>query len=892
MNRQILFSFIFSLVTFVTNPVVAAVTDNRCDITLSEAGTLKDRLLDLDIVRIESLTLHGPLNGTDLAYLSAASGLVANLSFLDLTDITLAVDDGVCYTTRMVAPEAGMGTRYTYEYYLSDTNYDVQVPTGQPGRLKFNCFRNDLSCAFMGNETLVEIRLPRSVSAIGEYVLSECSSLKNVVIPEGVKSVGKWAISTCTVVESIALPASVEDIGPYAFYYSKGLVSMDLSSVRFIGEGAFNESGIQSVSLGNGLEHIGEGAFSDSRLASIHNIPASIDTIPRKAFYRTPLADFTLGENVKYIGDQAFYECKQLTNLSIPAALEEIGQEAFYDCPFVNSIPIEDNIRYIGRIAYQSFLPQETTKVSVKEGTISLSAQLFQGTLLTEVILPSSLKNIGSHCFYGTKLITVDLPEGLKKIGNDAFNNISTLSSVTIPESVESIDNFAFSYCKGLVRITYNAIDATCTSNWLEKNDNIERIILGDKVKRIPRGLYYNRSSLINATFPNSVELISDYAFRGCTNMQSVKLPDNVRVIEDYAFVDCSSLYDIHWPLSLEKVGDSSFSGCTGLKVVSLPEGVKELGERAFAGCSNVRVLYLPSTIETIGEHALSVSLNSTEPVIVTCTATTPPPVDESWSYNANIGLVKVPQNSISDYKKAIGWSNFSDRMVAIQEIESSSEESVTSFADAINEDMDLTDSVVEDVYFTLSDEDMFDPAEGCVMLNSSMTESEMAAIGGMAPGKSDIANRYNGIVIMVDGGEGTVTVECQTIGSKKVSVKIGEQAPVSFSKETKDEVKINYSVSEPTYIYVYAANESDIPENAAFRFRSRAADASNCVKLYSIGTSLIPSGIYDVTVDGINESEIIGYYTVEGTKVEFPVSSGIYIVRRADGTSSKILVK
>lgn len=887
MNRQIIISLVLLIAFFAVNPSIANAVNNRYDITLSSAGTLKECLLDLDPDRIEGLTLHGPLNGTDIAYLSAASGLVANLSFLDLTDITL-VNDDISYATRIVAPEAGMGSRYTYNYYLSDTNYDEQVSTGQPGRYRFNCFRNDLSCAFMGNETLVEIRLPKSVPAVGEYILSECPSLQTVVIPEGIKSVSRWAISMCTALESIVLPASVERIEDYAFYYTKGLISMDLRSVRFIGEGAFNESAIQSVSLGDDLESIGRGVFSGSQLRSIY-LPASIDTIPDEAFYRTPLSYIMLSDRVKYIGKQAFYECKQLADLSVSASLEEIGENAFYECPFVNSIPVEDGIRYMGRVAYQSVLPEGATSASVKEGTVSLAAGLFQYKPVKEVALPSSLEIIGDYCFNQAGLVAINLPDGLRKIGDYAFDNISTLSSITIPESVEFIGLYAFSCCKGLWKITYNAIDATCTSTWLERSDDIERILLGDKVKRIPRGLFYKRNSLIDITIPNSVEFISDYAFYGCTNLQSVKLSDNVRVIEDYAFNECPSVNDIHWPLYLEKVGYEAFSGCSNLRTVSLPEGVKELGDGAFRGCGGVRVLYLPSTIETIGNSALNFGGNSKEPTVVTCTAIAPPPVSESWVYNTNIGLVKVPEGSISSYKSATGWSAFSDRMVAIQGIESPSEESTINFANKIDENTDLTDNVIDDVYFTLSEEDGFDSDEGCVMLNSSMTESEMEAIDGMVPGKSDIANRFDGIVIMVDSGEGIVTVECQTIGAKKISVKIGKQAPVLFTKGDKGEIKINYSVAEPTYIYIYGASESENSVDPVYELRSRAADASHCVKLYSIGTSPIPSGLYDITN---GESAIIECYTVEGIKVDAPTSPGIYVVRRADGTSSKILIK
>ena len=65
--------------------------------------------------------------------------------------------------------------------------------------------------------------------------------------------------------------------------------------------------------------------------------------------------------------------------------------------------------------------------------------------------------------------------------------------------------------------------------------------------------------------------------------------------------------------------------------------------------------------------------------------------------------------------------------------------------------------------------------------------------------------------------------------------------------------------------------------------------NADNCVKLYSVGIDHTASGMYNVANE---ESAIIEYYTVEGVKVDSPVSSGIYVVRRADGTSSKILIK
>ena len=53
------------------------------------------------------------------------------------------------------------------------------------------------------------------------------------------------------------------------------------------------------------------------------------------------------------------------------------------------------------------------------------------------------------------------------------------------------------------------------------------------------------------------------------------------------------------------------------------------------------------------------------------------------------------------------------------------------------------------------------------------MTDDEADAIGCMAPGVTDLNNRFNGLVVMVAAGEGSVSVVCRADGStEKVAIK------------------------------------------------------------------------------------------------------------------------
>ncbi|MFR6424692.1 MAG: leucine-rich repeat domain-containing protein [Oscillospiraceae bacterium] len=75
-------------------------------------------------------------------------------------------------------------------------------------------------------------------------------------------------------------------------------------------------------------------------------------------------------------------------------------------------------------------------------------------------------------------------------IGGSAFDNCTSLTSVTIPDSVTSIGWYAFDGC----------------------------------------------TSLTSVTIPDSVTSIGRYAFDGCTSLTSVTIPDSVTSIGDGAF--------------------------------------------------------------------------------------------------------------------------------------------------------------------------------------------------------------------------------------------------------------------------------------------------------------------------------------------------------------------
>ena len=107
------------------------------------------------------------------------------------------------------------------------------------------------------------VKIPSSVTSIGEYAFVDCTGLTDVVIPSSVTSIGEYAFKNCTGLTDVVIPSSVMSIGQYAFEGCSCLTNITiLEGVTSISERSFRGcSGLTSITIPGSVTSIGGFVF-------------------------------------------------------------------------------------------------------------------------------------------------------------------------------------------------------------------------------------------------------------------------------------------------------------------------------------------------------------------------------------------------------------------------------------------------------------------------------------------------------------------------------------------------------------------------------------------------------------------------------------------------------
>ncbi len=205
------------------------------------------------------------------------------------------------------------------------------------------------------------------------------------------------------------------------------------------------------------------------------------------------------------------------------------------------------------------------------------------------------------------------------KIGEDAFQDNTTITSVTIPASVTEIGANAFAGCTNLTSVTYGG-------DWRNLTIQSGNPAVEDAAKDAANEQLFDFKFILNntavivirykgtaadVTIPSRykgkpVTMIDHLAFHDSA-VTSVTIPDSVTAIPDDAFSHCSQLTNISIPNSVTFIGFSAFNSCTSLKSITLPSSLSTIQSYAFYNCGNLKTIRIPVSVTSIGNCAFDV---------------------------------------------------------------------------------------------------------------------------------------------------------------------------------------------------------------------------------------------------------------------------------------------
>lgn len=443
-------------------------------------------------------------------------------------------------------------TAYGYtitDYTYTGTRTDLVIPEKHGGYLITKISKE----AFNEATALRNITISEHISIIEDYAFSQCVNLQNFYVDS---KNDKFSVINGVLYDGETL---------IAYPAGKMRASFEVKDVAQIGNGAFYNANIGSISIKSTLTKIGDNAFNSR---TIDNVTFPFDVPSQMANVETIFND-------------------SINNIFIEQTI------------FINN--------YKNHPSFANY--KEKIKVLEYNTIINIYEEFLYKVITRDLdgIETSTIEIIGVERNTKSLALPIIRIEGkdITSIGSYAFSYAYDLQNINISHQskIDRILVGAFDNTKWQLQPDHNNI----VNGLIIINNKLFRCLEDRKeytipytVTRIAEESFSNMTKLERVLFEDDlsgnrhITTIDARAFKNCHNLNTIEIPKTIKRIGENAFENTRlGNFSMATDSVLEKIEPFAFLNASNLKSISIGNETKDIGKGAFNGCYSLEQILI-----------------------------------------------------------------------------------------------------------------------------------------------------------------------------------------------------------------------------------------------------------------------------------------------------------
>ena len=419
--------------------------------------------------------------------------------------------------------------------------------------------------AFLCAKDLESVKLSSTVKSIGQRAFYGCEKLVDIDFSD-VEKVDAMAFYGCMNLKEIRLPETLTEIGNYALgYYCNEELDDALAKIADVTIFAKADTQAQKYAEENAVSFINLSdytEFFEYLLVDESDITGEAQAI-LLSYKDCPYSDEIIipsdikGYKVKILNEDLFAN-SDVKSVYIPATVIDIIENPFENASCLTEIICEEGGKYtsVDGVLYNKDkttlikVPEAKTEINqYSEKLNNIDKNAFRNSSVKEVLLPETVKTIEESAFAFSKTEKITLPQTITEIPEMCFYGSENLNEVILPETLKTIKANAFSNCTSLENI-YLPYGIETIEGAAFHCAGFKSVIIPDSVKNIGNYAFGYYSA-------DDIEFVKDEAFE--IQGRSGTVAEEYAVANGFKFTDVSPKQPEIWYAYTDKISATLF---------------------------------------------------------------------------------------------------------------------------------------------------------------------------------------------------------------------------------------------------------------------------------------------------------------------------------------------